>query len=305
MPLLGRASATDPHLASMRVSNCKNNSTSVYLQTSPELFMKRLLCAGSGSIFSIGKSFREGESSKRHNPEFSMLEWYRIGFDLDQLIEDVANLMASIIPAFSYRVKSYASWFSTCIGFAPHNCSNTQLDQAIKELTCFHGGIETGELDRASAFDLLISEVVEPKIKSWCLDNNSSLFLVDFPACQAAMARLLTDSDGNQVARRFELYVHGVELANGYLELTDPIEQKTRFEQDQQLRKRLDLPEIQSDNKFIEALELGMPECSGVALGLDRLLWFIDAMNENGEIVGEPVKDVDIRPYLLFPWEEL
>lgn len=278
VPALGRSSALDPQLASMSLLSL---GETYYLQTSPELFMKRLLARGSGSIFSICKSFRDGEHSPRHNPEFTMLEWYRLGFDLPMLMADVAGLLQALLPKISFETSSYADLFQELIGLNPHRCSLSELALAIKNHTHFEG-----ELDRSASLDLLAAEVLEP-----ALQKKPAVFVVDYPECQAAMAQTNLDDQGNRVARRFELYVHGVELANGYLELTDVAEQRQRFQHDTETRRRTGLTEVAIDQKLLAAMEQGIPDCSGVALGLDRLLWLIHGSKDN----------IDIGRHILFP----
>lgn len=286
VPLLGKSSALDPHLASLSV---QSQDQAYYLQTSPELFMKRLLCQGSGSIFAITKAFRESEVSSRHNPEFSMLEWYRLGFSLEELIEDVAKLIRLFLPPFHYQILNYAELFQQYLGVNPHDCSDEQLLDLVHENTSFEG-----LLNRPACLDLLMSQIVEPAIK------DQIVFVLDYPACQAAMARVDLDAQGNSVARRFELYIHGVEVANGYDELCDPSEQRHRLKQDAKARQNQGLPEIPVDERFLSALqEQGLPDCAGVALGLDRLIWLVNRLNSGQG------KSMQIGSTLLFPWSEL
>jgi len=285
VPILGKSSALDPHLASMSL---ESQGETYYLQTSPELFMKRLLAQGSGSIFSICKSFREGEAGARHNPEFTMLEWYRLGFCLEHLIDDVSSLLAKIIPGIEFGITSYADLFQQYLNVNPHQCSDADLS----DLVCAHTSY-TGKLDRSASFDLLMSQIIEPSIK------DSPQFVVDYPACQAAMSRIEVDKNGDRVARRFELYVQGIELANGYLELTDSEEQRARFALDARARQVQNLPKIPEDKSFLKALDSGLPQCSGVALGLDRLLCLRQSMS------AKSTEKIDLGSQILFPWQAL
>lgn len=285
VPLLGKSSALDPHLASMSLTS---RSDTYYLQTSPELFMKRLLSEGSGSIFTICKSFREGEASPRHNPEFTMLEWYRVGFSLESLIEDVRTLIARVIPSARFETVRYGELFQDCLGSNPHECSDSDLQSLVNRHTTYRGG-----LGRPESLDLLMSQVVEPGL------NDKNLFVVDYPECQAAMSQVVTDDHGHRVAKRFELYMQGVELANGYLELTDADEQHRRFLRDAELRAEQGLPHIPEDTKFLQALDSGMPSCSGVALGLDRLLWAQGFINSGNKA------EIDLADHIHFPWPKL
>ncbi len=282
VPLLGRSSVPDVHLASMEVLS---GDERLYLQTSPELFMKRLLAAGSGSIFSIGKAFREAESGARHNPEFSMLEWYRVGFDLEDLIRDVHNLCAQLLPSFTAETRTYASLFEQHLQLNPHRCSAGDLDEAVWAHTGY-----SGRLNRAESLDLLMSSVIEPRLGS------DTLFVTDYPVCQTSMAETAL-SDGDRVARRFELYVRGIEIANGYQELRDTDQQRHRFEQGNRDRAHKGLPEVPVDEPFLQALAGGLPVCSGVAVGLDRLLWL--AGNPGDSAI------MNLCECLLFPWDRL
>ena len=285
VPTLGKSSALDPHLASMSL---ESQGETYYLQTSPELFMKRLLAQGSGAIFAICKSFRDAETSARHNPEFTMLEWYRPGFDLESLIGDLSSLMERIIPGIEFAVTSYVDLFQRCLGVNPHRCPDAELSG----LTASYTGYK-GELDRSASLDLLMARILESSVE------DGPLFVVNYPACQAAMARIAVDKNGDRVARRFEFYARGTELANGYLELTDGEEQRARFARDARVRKALGLPIIPEDKNFLKALDSGLPQCSGVALGLDRLLWLQQSMSVDGR------EKMDIGSQILFPWRTL
>lgn len=258
VPLLGVGGSTDLHLASMSVTG--GDKSVRYLQTSPEFFMKRLLCEGAGDIFTLCKAFRESEVGVRHNPEFSLLEWYRVGFSLDDLIDDVLSLLRYIGVAVPVNRFSYAEVFQSVTDLDPHKASLTDLSKVAV------GAGVIGDLDRAGFLDFIVSALVEPTLPK-------GLVVLDmFPACQAALAKTDVNDSGDQVAQRFEIYWDGLELANGYAELTDPVEQQRRFNLDEQQRALAGLPEIPWDQKFLKAMEAGMPECSGVALGLDRLL---------------------------------
>lgn len=285
VPVLGRSGPTDLHLASMSVLG---GCTRYYLQTSPEFFMKRLLAQGSGDIFSIGKAFREGEAGSRHNPEFSMLEWYRLGYDLPGIMADVQSLVRCFLPDLGFETRAYAEVFESHLGLSPHAATDAELAELVSIKTDFRG-----ELDRAGCLDLLMSACIEPALRG------QACFLFDFPSCQAAMAQIGPDNLGHQVARRFELYIDGVEIANGYLELADAAEQRRRFEADNIARESSDLEKLPIDEKFLQALHQ-MPDCSGVALGLDRLLWLL--CRDKGL-----VKDsrINLEQVLLFPWQKL
>ncbi len=272
-PLLGLAASTDVHLASVRAGDNR------YLQTSPEFAMKRLLAAGCGAIFQICKAFRAGEAGRRHNPEFSMLEWYRPGFDHFRLMDEVAELVGSILGISRVRRVSYREAFSDALMIDPHYVADT----ALAELAYQHCGYRCEDEDRDTLLDLLMSQVVEPR-----LGRNELTFVYDYPASQCALARVSSDAEGAEVAQRFELYVEGVELANGYLELSDALVQQQRFEADIAERQRRGLPIVPQDQRLVAALQAGLPDCAGVALGLDRLLMLKMGVASIREVIAFP-----------------
>lgn len=260
-PLLADCSVTDPYMSAMRAQDSQENFLG-YLQTSPEYAMKKLLAAGSGDIFQLGKVFRANEQGKHHNSEFTMLEWYREGFDERHLMDEVFQVISLIIGAKKRTDLSYREAFYNSLSIDPFTVSYQKL-KAFSENAL-------GELPQQMLFDnylaLLFSELVEP-----CFHPDEITFVYDFPATQASLASLRKASYG-LVARRFEAYCGGLELANGFNELTDPDEQLSRFEQDNSDREKLGYPAIAIDQEFIAALEKGIPACAGVAMGFDRLL---------------------------------
>lgn len=259
VPLLSRHGTTDPHIDSV---TALLGGEPHYLQTSPEFFMKRLLCAGSGDIFSLGKAFRNGEQGRRHNPEFTLLEWYRLGFDDQRLMDEVGDLISQCVPVSSVERLSYRQLFLGCLGFDPHVASVQQLQAAASKYV----DVQWHDDDRDIWLDLLMTHAIEPQM------GPGLLFVYDYPASQAALARVWQDDLGQWVARRFEAYLGGMELANGYWELCDGAEQLRRFEADNQRRQAMGLGAIKADRHLLSALQAGMPECAGVALGVDRLL---------------------------------
>ncbi len=236
----------------------------LYLQTSPEFAMKRLLAAGSGPIYQVCKAFRDGEAGRLHNPEFSILEWYRPGFDVPQLIDEVATLvrLALAAPVLPAERRSYAAVFREHLDIDVLEDSEATL----RELALSQGiqGCEEMALGRDGWLDLLLSHLIQPE-----LGRHGLCFVTDYPASQAALARLNPDG---RTAARFELFLQGVELANGYLELLDLEEQVIRFEAENNRRRSQGRPGVPIDLSFLGALQHGLPECAGVALGLDRLL---------------------------------
>lgn len=270
-PVMGAAAVTDPYIDSIR-ARC--GDTTVYLQPSPEFAMKRLLAAGSGSIYSLGKVFRNGEKGRRHNPEFTLLEWYRTGFDDHQLMAEVAQLFEYVLPGLSVRKISYRDWF-TPLHLDPHTASAAELEAEARKW--IETGIESD--DRDLWLDLLVSHVLEPQLEP------GLVFVYDYPASQAALARVTRDSTEQLVARRFEVFLNRMELANGYWELTDAQEQRARFAADLGKRAEEQLPIYPSDEKLLHALEHGLPNSAGVALGVDRLLMCMMGVDTIGEVL--------------------
>ena len=274
-PILSRAAPTAPYLESFKTEFIPMGSidkASYYLQTSPEFAMKVLLAGGSGSIYQIAKVFRNGERGRLHSPEFTMLEWYRPELNLEELMDEVAALLQTIT-SYSESVRfSYKEVFSQYLNINILVCSKDELQKlAIKKLPSFSGDFY---LDRDGWLELLMSQVIEPELASL----KKPVFIYDFPASQAQLAKVKLDNDGEQVAARFELYAGGLEVANGYDELLDAKELRKRFEYDNQQRLKLGKAEMPIDEKLLAAMDLGLPPCTGVAVGLDRLLML--AMNK-------------------------
>ncbi len=235
--------------------------------------MKRLLAAGSGPIYQICKAFRNGEIGRHHNPEFSMLEWYRPGFDLEMLMAEVAELVQLILPGTDMAYYTYEAIFEKILQLNPHTASVAELQACLQREAII--GVESDDKD--TLLQVLMSHVIEPR-----LPFDQSVFIYHFPASQAALARVNTQGC-LPVAERFEVYRGGLELANGFYELTDAAEQARRFQADLTKRKSLNLPAVPVDGYLLAALEHGLPDCSGVALGIDRLVMLalgVDHINE-------------------------
>ncbi len=266
-PLLGNSTATDPHIHSLTVFASPNNPhTHAYLQTSPEFPMKRLLAAGSGAIYQITKAFRAEEQGRLHHTEFTMLEWYRVGFDHHQLMDEMDALLFEILNTLPAERLTYTEVFQTHLGIDPLQCDLQTLKKCAHE----QGLVISENLDKVlDDLDfwrhLLMSHVIEPR-----LGKDRPTFILNFPPSQAALAKI-RDSHP-PIAERFEVYFHQIELANGYHELCDPLEQKKRFDADNQRRQQLGLPNIPIDESLLAALTDGLPPCAGVALGIDRLI---------------------------------
>lgn len=264
-PVISSHANTDVQIEVFQTQGITADADVGYLRTSPEFFHKRLLAAGSGDIYEIAKVFRLGESSRRHNPEFTMLEWYRLDWTLFDLMDEVAVLMQSILGAFGWpkaEVKhiTYVDLCQLHLGFNPITTQQDELNRCCQEHG-YHGDA----MSHSQCLDFLFAVVVEPKLNPIDL-----LFVYHFPASQAALAQI--NPEDPSTCLRFELMWQGLELANGYQELTDAEEQRQRFEQDNQVRSDMNKPTLPYDAHLLAAMAAGLPACSGVALGLDRLL---------------------------------
>ncbi len=286
-PVLSGATNTDPRIESFTTPfSGTTPGRLLYLQTSPEFPMKRLLAAGSGPIYQICKVFRQGESGHYHNPEFTLLEWYRPGFNHHQLMEEVEQLTRLLLTEHlelgESRYLSYQQAFEQYAGLDPHQADNEQLISCAEQ----HGvtGVTglTGE-DRDGWLDLLMSHIIQPQ-----LGQHRLTFIFDYPASQAALARISPDNPS--VAERFELFLHGVELANGFHELADAVEQRHRFHQELQQRVHAGQPATPVDKNLLAALAHGLPDCAGVALGLDRLLMLAAGVPDICKVLSFPVE---------------
>jgi lysyl-tRNA synthetase class 2 len=257
-PLISSAGNTDPEINSIHTDNGH------YLRTSPEFALKRLLASGSGDIFELGRVFRAGESGRFHNPEFTMLEWYRTGFSYHCLMDEVADLVrqcgAGKFDSWPLEKLSYQQLFLRHIDLDPYITDVPGLAAAAKK-----HGIDDIDLNHKQWLDLLISHVIQP-----ALPEKALTFVYDFPANQAALANIRQDTP--PVAERFELYLGRTELANGYQELTNATEQRRRFDTENTQRISRGMQACPVDKHLIAALLHGLPECAGVALGVDRLL---------------------------------
>jgi lysyl-tRNA synthetase class 2 len=265
-PALSHATVTDQHLHSFATQfnhPMALEKATLYLQTSPEFAMKRLLCAGSGAIFQICKAFRDEESGQYHNPEFTMLEWYRPDFDHHQLMTEIDELLCLLLKCEPAERVTYQAVFKRFLQCDPLQATLAELQQLAQRYG--HDEWVTTEENRDTLLMLLFSEHVEPHI-----GQQRPCFVVGFPASQAALAKL--NQAQPLVADRFELYFRGFELANGFHELTDHSEQTKRFEQDNHLRINAGLQPMPIEQRLILALKHGLPNCAGVAIGVDRLV---------------------------------
>lgn len=260
-PLLANFSVTDPYMSSLKAVNF-NESMHGYLQTSPEYAMKKLLCNGSGDIFQLDKAFRADENGRHHRTEFTMLEWYRLGWNEQKLMDEVFHLIELVCGSCERVNLSYRDVFIDYLGIDPFTIQEKELaDFTINKL---------GDLPENMLFDnfltLLFATQIEPQF-----DSDRVTFVYDFPASQAALARTQKETYGH-VGKRFEAYFGGLELANGFYELTDADAQLRRFINENNIRSSLGYPEVDIDYQLIDAMKKGLPNCAGVALGFDRLL---------------------------------
>lgn len=274
-PLLASSTVPDVYIESIAAQVVKDNSSRKnFLQTSPEFFMKRLLASGSGSIYQIAKAFRQEEKGARHNIEFTLLEWYRLSYSLDQLMAELEELVQEVLSCGPISRLSYREIFRQHLQIDPHEISLEELQKLAKSEIDLSGS----DLSKTDYLQLLLSNSIEPKLPPYCI-------IYDYPLEQAALAILATDEHGVVVAKRFELFGHGMELANGYFELSDAAEQRARFEKDNAARKEKELQAHDVDEKLIAALESGLPSCSGVAVGVDRLLMLLVEAKNISEVI--------------------
>lgn len=284
-PLLGHGIGTDPQLVFFTSQfNLPPDRQTLFLQTSPEFAMKRLLAAGSGSIFQICKAFRNGETGRYHNPEFTLLEWYRVGFDLPRLMDEVEALFAVLMAGLGLGATeriSYRDAFFT----------QTGLDPLMFDLPRYATYAQAEGLPEAVDLcghepvlwlDFLFSHKVQP-----CLGQNALTMVYDYPACQSSLARL--NSENPLVTERVELFINGVELGNGYHELVEPSEQEQRFDRELAVRRQRSLPAAGKDLRLLAALQAGLPDCSGIAIGLDRLLMLLSKSPAIADVLAFPI----------------
>jgi lysyl-tRNA synthetase class 2 len=285
-PLLGLCSGTDPQLDFFTTDYCSPPlRQTLFLQTSPEFAMKRLLAAGSGSIYQISKAFRNGESGRFHNPEFTLLEWYRVGFTLPQLMDEIAELMEVLFE--SHRALkpaqrfSYQTVFQRYTGLNPLEFSYQDYctyarDKHMPEAVSICGN------DHGLWLDFIFSHTVQPQ-----LGENAVCMVYGYPAGQSSLARI--NEYNAQITDRVEVFINGIELGNGYYELTDAKEQERRFDEEIAIRRQRKRPLPVKDNHLIAALEAGLPDCSGMAIGLDRLLMLLANKATINDVLNFPI----------------
>ncbi len=286
-PLISRDTIIDAYIEPMRLSGEsvvgeEQQDGDLFLQTSPEFAMKRLIASGATAIYQICKAFRKGEAGRRHNPEFTMLEWYRAGDDMSAGMELLADFAKHLFGAGEVDSISYRNAFVQHANVDPFSASVDQLRVAC-ESACVDTSAFEGDQDRDSWLNLIMSEIVEPKLG---VANLQIIF--HFPASQSALAKVCTTDAGHEVAERFELYVDGVELANGYHELLDADELASRNEKMNSKREADGGERLPSESKLLEAMRHGLPACSGVALGVDRLMMVLLEKESIMEVIAFP-----------------
>jgi lysyl-tRNA synthetase class 2 len=275
-PMLASGANTEPNIASFSTTfsgHVDAGARTRWLRTSSEFAQKRLLAAGVGDNYELGRVFRDGEAGARHNPEFTMLEWYRVGWDHLRLIDEVVELVMAALKLADRTATvqrfTYRDLFREVLHLDPFAASDAQLRVALGDVR-----VDAQGLSRDDWLDLVLTHRIQPNFPP-----NRITVVFDYPATQCALAKIRADDP--PVAERFELYVGTQELANGYHELTDAAEQRARFQRDNARRRERGLAELPIDETFLAALETGMPNCAGVALGVERLLM---AMTGSGDI---------------------
>lgn len=277
-PILSSSANTDLQIEVFKTEAFQSDSKHAYLRTSPEFFHKRLLAAGSGDVFELAKVFRKGESTRLHNPEFTMLEWYRLGFEMQQLMDEVVELIQQLRQRFGFdsmtiNAYSYQQVFIEKLAIDPFHCDDEKLNELV-----IKAGYHGEPLDRTAALDFLFAVQLEPQ-----LEKDQGYLIHDFPVEQAALSQVHPEHTDRCL--RFEFLWGGVELANGYQELTDADEQLKRFQRDNKNRVAMGKAELPIDHHLIEALSNGLPECSGVAVGVDRLLMCLLGKNDIADVL--------------------
>jgi lysyl-tRNA synthetase class 2 len=288
-PLLGRRGVTDPHLQPFTTRFRRPGAAEgpeLYLQTSPEFAMKRLLAAGSGSIYQICKAFRNEEAGRHHNPEFTLLEWYRVGFSLFELVNEIEALVAEVCrdhrPLAPAERYAYAELFRRRLELDPLAASPADFAAGARRLGYPEAEALCGT-DRAAWLDFLFSFAVQPE-----LGQGRVTFVYDYPACLPSLARKRPDDP--RLVERVEVFLGGLELGNGFHELADAGEQEARFDHDLAERRAGGLPLPPKDERLLAALRAGLPDCSGVAIGLDRLLMWLAGAESIAEVLAFPLE---------------
>ena len=275
-PVLSPYAVSDPQIESLEITRCQVSGRPLYLHTSPEFCMKRLLAADYPDIYSMCRVFRDGESGRLHQPEFTMLEWYRLGMGLDEIVADTVGVISAALDRdIDVDNVEYRDAFVAACGLDPFAADIASLADAAAADDALRAAV--GD-ERDDWLDLVLATRVTPQFAP-----DHLTVLRHYPASQAALARLCPDD--NAVADRFEVFLGPVELANGYVELTDSDEQLRRIEADNIARRRRGRPVRPVDELLLAALESGLPDCAGVALGLERLLMLFNKTDDIGNVI--------------------
>lgn len=278
-PILSRHAVCDQHIDSISASD-PVSAMQGYLRTSPEFAIKRLLAAGCGDCYELGAVFRAGETGRWHNPEFTMLEWYRLGWQRAQLAQECIELLYTVHSDFRGWTLCQTTHSELCM--EQLGCDLIRTDDAsLQQLALAHGLPAAEHWLRTQCLDYLFSHCVQDN-----LPPRQITIVQDFPPEQAALAELSVNAAGDQVASRFELYLGSVEIANAYQELTDAGTLETRFARDNHQRGKLGKPMIEPDQRLLAAMRHGLPACAGVALGVDRLLAVMQDARQLGDVIG-------------------
>ncbi len=285
-PLLSRGIGTDPNLDFFSTpSTFLPEAPELFLQTSPEFAMKRLLAAGSGSIYQISKAFRKGERGRYHNPEFTLLEWYRLDFDLSRIMQESGELLLYLLedcfPIDAIKRLSYQQLFREYTGLEALQFDLSAYNDCAK-LNNLPDAERICGMDHAAWLDFLFANLVQPGF-----EPHSLYFVYNYPACLPSLARRHPEND--KLVERVEIFINGIELGNGYHELSDAQEQLRRFTGDCQLRERNGQRPVTPDQRLLDALAAGLPDCSGMALGLDRILMLASGSASIDEVLAFPV----------------
>ena len=285
-PLLSHDSVVDPHIEPFVTTDA--DGSRLYLQTSPEFAMKRLLAAGAEAIFQLDRVFRRGEAGRLHNPEFTMIEWYRVGDTHVEQMQFTEELVLAVWragghqpPESPFSRTSYRRAFERALGIDVFEATTSEL-AAIAREKCAATPDSMPADDRDGWLNLLLAELVEPQ-----LGRDRPEFVFDYPASQAAIARIRPDDP--PVAERFELYIDGIEICNGYHELTDAAELRRRIATESSRRNAAKLPELATSNRLLAAMDHGLPRCAGVALGFDRLVMLAARAESVADVIAFPI----------------
>ncbi len=278
-PIFSHFAGTEPNLNAVTADlKLRGKSCEGFLQTSPEYAMKRLLSAGMGDCFQISRVFRADEQGRFHNPEFSLLEWYRLNFDDRKLLEEVEQFLHEILNCGAAEYCEYQQLFVKFLEIDPLKATFKELQNCTKKVMEY-----PPELDSKDDYlQLLFSACIEPKI-----GFERPCFVTDYPASQASLARI--NADNPQLSCRFEVFFKGIELGNGFYELNDAEEQQQRFVEENKRRQKMGIETMEIDTRLIEALQHGLPDCSGIAIGIDRLVMLATDAKHINEVMAFPV----------------